>query len=433
MKAKLSFATKPRRHEGRAKSFVVLCALVASWLLITLPSCTGADAKAPAKDPAPAEDTAAPAPKKAAAPGVSEYLDSTLCDGFDYPFGDGNGGGNYTSPDGRSFQGWYIATHTGENYSLGVHTGEDWNGRGGGDTDKGQPVFASASGIVKASEDFGSPWGNVVVIEHRFLENGKLRSVHSLYAHLDQLFVKKGELVAKRKKIGTIGTGGGAYPAHLHFEIRKESMLNHDPTYWPSSDGKDSKWVLQHYEKPSAFIDAHRTLLVPAREDAILIAFKKNYRMHLCSKGKVLQTFPIALGQEPHGHKQQQGDNRTPEGEYKIIQKSLGPFTSGDFAAYLGAAWMRISYPNRYDAEAGAAKGLITAAQKQAIVSADKAGKEPPKTTALGGGIGIHGWIDDWTDNGQQNLTWGCISMRNADLKKLYGMIEVPTKIIIRP
>ena len=67
-----------------------------------------------------------------------------VADGFSFPVGDGEGGGTYTDPAGRRHDGWYVATHLGDVYPLGIHTGEDWNGRGGGDTDIGQPVMAVA-------------------------------------------------------------------------------------------------------------------------------------------------------------------------------------------------------------------------------------------------------------------------------------------------
>jgi hypothetical protein len=54
-------------------------------------------------------------------------------DGFDFPFGDGEGGGSYTDlATGKRYAGWYKATRFAESYSLGIHTGEDWNGAGGG-------------------------------------------------------------------------------------------------------------------------------------------------------------------------------------------------------------------------------------------------------------------------------------------------------------
>ncbi len=209
-------------------------------------------------------------------------------------------------------------------------------------------------------------------------------------------------------------------------------MEGYEVDYWPSSNSKDVKWVLENYEKPSQFVNAHRKLTVPAEEKLILIAVKSDYKMHVIRNGKRDTTYEIALSQDPIGHKQRQGDNRLPEGEYKIIEKSRGPF-SGDYSDYFGTGWMRINYPNAFDAEAGCRNGLISTEQKEKIIAAIKADREPPKTTKLGGGIGIHGWSGDWTADGTQNLTWGCISMHNEDMKTFQDLIPVPVKIIILP
>ena len=166
--------------------------------------------------------------------------------------------------------------------------------------------------------------------------------------------------------------------------------------------------------------------------DTLLVAHKGQYRMHLYAKGKLLKTYVIGLGQAPLGHKQQQGDNRTPEGTYKIIQKSRGPF-EGEYAHYLGVAWMRLNYPNNADAIAGFSKGLITEKQKNAIIAANNAGKEPLKTTKLGGGIGIHGWYGEWPGDDKQNLTWGCISVQNTELEDLYKRVPLGTTVVILP
>ena len=152
--------------------------------------------------------------------------------------------------------------------------------------------------------------------------------------------------------------------------------------------------------------------------------------MNLYAKGKLLKTYTIALGQNPIGPKQQQGDNKTPEGNYRIIQKSRGPF-EGDYSQYLGVAWMRINYPNDADAIAGLKKGWLTKAQEQSIFDANEKGIAPPKSTKLGGGIGIHGWWGDWPGNDRQNLTWGCISVQNKDLDDLYNKIPLGTTIVI--
>lgn len=169
-----------------------------------------------------------------------------------------------------------------------------------------------------------------------------------------------------------------------------------------------------------------------AKDDTVLVAWKSLYRMRIYHKGKPVKTYIIGLGQEPIGHKQQQGDNRTPEGDYTIIQKSRGPF-EGTYAHYLGVAWMRLNYPNNADAINGYKKKLITEAQKNAIIKANNEGKEPLKTTKLGGGIGIHGWYGEWPGADQQNLTWGCISVQNTELDDLYKRVKVGTRIVVFP
>lgn len=275
----------------------------------------------------------------------------------------------------------------------------------GFDPPRAEPfVLASATGVVTMSEDLGAPRGKIVIIAHRFLDNGKLRTLESVYEGLSTSLVGRGELVRRGQRLGSAhARGGGAGP---RFEIRGEEA--------------------------STFIASHRRLLVPAREEVVLIAVKQRYRLYVCHGGRVTAEHPIALGQEPRGHKARRGDDRTPEGEYVIIQKALGPF-GGDYGAYLGSAWMRINYPNDEDARRGAELGLITEAQRRAIARANAAGREPLKTTRLGGGIGIHGWADDFVDDGQQNLTWGCIGMRNEDLRRLYDLVPLHTKLVVHP
>jgi|GEM_PF-528876 len=165
--------------------------------------------------------------------------------------------------------------------------------------------------------------------------------------------------------------------------------------------------------------------------DTLLIAWKSQYRMQLYYSGKLQKTYIIGLGQEPIGHKQQQGDNRTPEGNYRIIQKTVGPFTGGESSAWLGTRWMRLNYPNNADAKSGLDRKLISREEYNRIVSANKAGKEPPKNTKLGGGIGIHGWNGSWPGDDQQDLTWGCISFQNDQVEDLYDRVGLQTRVII--
>jgi murein DD-endopeptidase MepM/ murein hydrolase activator NlpD len=116
------------------------------------------------------------------------YLKTDIppADGFDFAVGDANVGGQYKDLEtGTEYSGWRIDTHFAENYQLGIHTGEDWNGNGGGNTDLGQDVHAVANGRVTFARHCGRLWGNVITIEHHFYENHEHRKIISLYAHLN--------------------------------------------------------------------------------------------------------------------------------------------------------------------------------------------------------------------------------------------------------
>ena len=107
---------------------------------------------------------------------------------------------------------WYNAQDFGENR----HLGEDWNKTTGGDTDCGEPVYATADGNIVIARDAGPGWGYVVMIEHTGTDGTKLRS---LYGHLDTISKSSGG-VSRREQIGTIGNANGRYKCHLHFELR---------------------------------------------------------------------------------------------------------------------------------------------------------------------------------------------------------------------
>ncbi len=123
---------------------------------------------------------------------------------FDFPLGSENGAFAYNA----------------QKFTDNLHLGDDLNGIGGENSDLGDFIYAVADGRVLFAGEGGPGWGKVVIILHAILENGARRYVQSYYAHCDVILVKGGEEVRRGEQIATVGTGGGRYLAHLHFEMR---------------------------------------------------------------------------------------------------------------------------------------------------------------------------------------------------------------------
>jgi hypothetical protein len=144
------------------------------------------------------------------------------------------------------------------------HPGEDWNGRGGGDTDLGDPIYAIANGKVLEFGYYQPSWGNIVLIEHALPDGVR---VWSQYAHLDKIMVTAvGQKVTRGQQIGAMGKGAktakapnGMYLAHLHFEIRRNKLSIGNWT--PMAKNRDQ--VLANYYNPTDFINAHRPGSMP--------------------------------------------------------------------------------------------------------------------------------------------------------------------------
>lgn len=172
----------------------------------------------------------APEPPPPAQP-LPPWHDLAVSDGFDFPVG---------LPDA---EGYYDAQPFGRN----DHLGSDWNGRGGGDSDLGDPVFAVADGHLRYAEQAGPGWCEVMVVVHRVGDQGPW--VESLYGHLDTMLLPVGSRVQRGQQLGTIGNCEGRYAAHLHFEIRSTVGGPVGPGYARDKVG----WV-----DPTQFIAAHR-------------------------------------------------------------------------------------------------------------------------------------------------------------------------------
>ncbi len=243
-----------------------------------------------------------------------------------------------------------------------------------------------------------------------YVENGRI-CTYTLSIHHINSSLEKGDTIWVGDTLGHAKTEDNSYT------ISVDS--------WTDSKVNPGKWELNK-------LAAHKDFMIPSEVKNLIIVDKENYHFWYYLKGDLKHDFPIALGQDPKGHKMQQGDNKTPEGLYTIVEKMKGPFNSPT-GPWLGNSWFRLNYPNKWDAEKGYENGLITKAQRDAIVRAFNANRDTPNNTKLGGHIGIHGWNGDWYEYSTHDVTWGCVSMRNHQIDEIYDEIPVGTKVFILP
>jgi murein DD-endopeptidase MepM/ murein hydrolase activator NlpD len=152
---------------------------------------------------------------------------------FDFPIGSENGALAYNA----------------QPFTENRHLGDDLNGIGGENSDLGDPVFAVADGQVLFAEEAGPGWGNVIIVLHAYEENGERKYVQSYYGHVETILVQPKQKVGRGEQIATIGTAGGQYWAHLHFEMREFTTPFIGPGYRDDTQG----WI-----NPAAFIASHR-------------------------------------------------------------------------------------------------------------------------------------------------------------------------------
>lgn len=125
-------------------------------------------------------------------------------------------------------------TYNAQPFRLNRHLGDDLNGIGGWNSDLGDAVYATNTGQVLYAGWPSDGWGNMLIVAHRVRQAASPTGwvVHqSVYAHLDSSEAKPGQAVADGVKIGTVGTAGGRYLAHLHHEVRVSLSIYPGPGY----------------------------------------------------------------------------------------------------------------------------------------------------------------------------------------------------------
>ena len=139
--------------------------------------------------------------------------------------------------------------------------------------------------------------------------------------------------------------------------------------------------------------------------DYVLVR-KHERKLYLYSGDVVIKSYDISLGKEPEGHKQQEGDSRTPEGTYTLDWRNPN---SKFFKS------IHVSYPTL-----------------QQTRVAREAGVSP------GGAIMIHGQPNDWAERirltfAHTDWTEGCIAVENQDMLEIWDLVQDGTPITIEP
>ncbi|MBM1220699.1 L,D-transpeptidase family protein [Ponticoccus sp. SC2-23] len=130
-----------------------------------------------------------------------------------------------------------------------------------------------------------------------------------------------------------------------------------------------------------------------------IVVYKGRRKLHLMHEAEILKTYDFELGFAPVGHKQIEGDGKTPEGLYYIDRKN----PNSSFHLSVG-----ISYPNAEDRARAAAIGH-----------------------SPGGDIFIHGTPRAF--RGDRDWTWGCLAVSNSEIEVIYSMVRVGTPIWLYP
>jgi murein L,D-transpeptidase YafK len=156
----------------------------------------------------------------------------------------------------------------------------------------------------------------------------------------------------------------------------------------------------------SASLFACATPQMPPQHADRVVVEKAKRSMHLMQNGRVLKSYRVALGQDPVGHKMQQGDSRTPEGVYTIdFRKPESRFNLA----------LHVNYPNAIDRQQAASRG-VSAGGEIYIHGQPTGGVNPARMAQTG---------PDWTD--------GCIAVTNPEMGEIWALVQVGTPIEIRP
>ncbi|MCP4324230.1 MAG: M23 family metallopeptidase, partial [Alteromonadales bacterium] len=193
-----------------------------------------------------------------------------MADGFDFPIEQGEMAGWLEPPEAdKPWDASSYLVHRGD----GIHAAIDFM-REDNSSAAGYELWAVADGIVvdivydreayplrHDGSDRDQGWGNLILIQHDYYENGVHKRVWSQYAHCQTIEVELNDIVQRDQRIGLVGHTDGvvgveSWNDHLHFEMRSTNLK---ADAWPKSIGLiTDEEVAEHYMHPLEFIRAHR-------------------------------------------------------------------------------------------------------------------------------------------------------------------------------
>ena len=149
-----------------------------------------------------------------------------------------------------------------------------------------------------------------------------------------------------------------------------------------------------------------------------VVVLKAKHSLYLFDGDELIRDYSIDLGTDPIVPKLRRGDGRTPIGLFRIVTKNA----ASPYHRFLG-----LDYPNSEAVERGVRQGLLSSGEAASIREALSVGRCPDWSTALGGGIGIHGHRrgSDWTA--------GCIAMADEHVEELFSVLRIGDPVEILP
>lgn len=203
----------------------------------------------------------------------------------------------------------------------------------------------------------------------------------------------------------------------IAFSLNNSSQIAHHlacPSQSTARDRKTIRWtrikklfgaLVAVLLVVAGFFIRDRSPLPPAAVADRIVVNKQERELLLVAGEKTLKRYRIALGGDPQGHKTQQGDQRTPEGIYRIAARN-------PYSAYHLALW--INYPNRRDQTQAAHRGVSPGGDIM--------------IHGLPNGLGWIGRLHRWVD-----WTAGCIAVTNAEIEEIWRAVPDGTIIEIKP